>query len=458
MLRKDIAVQSDNLDNSKKGYFISISIIGLLFFIFGFVTWLNGSLIPFLKIACGLNRAEAFLVSLAFYISYTVMALPMAAVLVRTGYKNGMVLGLLGMAVGSLLFIPAAHTRIYAVFLLGLFVMGAGLTILQDASNPYVVVIGPRRSAAVRIGFMGVANKAAGIFSPLIFTALMLQGISQYSDAKLGAMTPAARSIALDKLADRLVVPYVVMAVVLVLLAVMIKFSPLPEITEEDEERESGSSSGTAKEKTSIFQFPQLILGAIALFFYVGVEVMGGDTIGLYGRSLGISFFGKLTSYTMSFMVLGYLVGIVVIPRFIKQEAALLGTALLGFLFSLGIMLTSPVDTGISRALIGWTGASPIPDSVLFVALLGFANAMCWPTIWPLALDGLGKFTKIGSAILIMAIAGGAVIPPTWGLLSDSYSPQLSYWILIPCYLIIVLYAWKGHKIREWRSTPSVSN
>ncbi len=451
-------MQSDKVDTSPKGYFLSISIIGLLFFIFGFVTWLNGSLIPFLKIACGLNRAEAFLVSLAFYISYTVMALPMAAVLVKTGYKNGMVLGLLGMAVGSLIFIPAAHTRIYAIFLLGLFIMGAGLTILQDASNPYVVVIGPRKSAAVRIGFMGVANKAAGIFSPLVFTALMLTGISEYSNAKLSAMSPAAKAIALDRLADRLVVPYLIMAAVLVLLAVMIKFSPLPEITEEDEERESGSSSETGKEKTSIFQFPQLILGAIALFFYVGVEVMGGDTIGLYGRSLGISFFGKLTSYTMSFMVIGYIVGIAVIPRFIKQETALVSTALLGFVFSLAIMFTSPVDVGISKVLIGWTGASPIPDSVLFVSLLGFANAMCWPIIWPLALEGLGKFTKIGSALLIMAIAGGAIIPPAWGLLSDNYSPQLSYWILLPCYFLITLYAWKGHKVREWKWSELAKN
>ncbi len=450
-------MQSEKNESTRKSYFVSISIIGLLFFIFGFVTWLNGSLIPFLQIACGLNRAEAFLVSLAFYISYTVMALPMAAVLVKTGYKNGMVLGLVGMAVGSLIFIPAAHTRIYAVFLIGLFIMGAGLTILQDASNPYVVVIGPRESAAVRVGFMGVANKAAGIFSPLIFTALMLGGISQYSPANLKLMTPAAKAAALDSLANRLVVPYLVMAGILILLAVMIKFSPLPEISEEQERGESGSTSEADRVKTSILQFPQLILGAIALFFYVGVEVVGGDTIGLYGRSLGISFFGKLTSYTMAFMVLGYIVGILTIPRFIKQETALVSTALLGFMFSLCIMFTSPMDTGISKALIGWTGAAPIPDSVLFVALLGFANAMCWPIIWPLALEGLGKFTKIGSAILIMAIAGGATIPPLWGLLSDSYSPQLSYWILLPCYFIIFLYAWKGHKIRSWHRAAAVA-
>ena len=447
-------MESDNSNSSSNGYFVSISIIGLLFFIFGFVTWLNGSLIPFLKIACELNQAEAYLVSLAFYISYTVMALPMSAVLLKTGYKNGMVLGLLGMAVGSLIFIPAAHTRIYPMFLFGLFVMGAGLTILQTASNPYVVVIGPRKSAAVRIGFMGVANKAAGILSPLVFTALMLQGMNKYSDANLSMLNAADKTAALNQLANRLVLPYIVMAIVLVFLAAMIKLSPLPEIGSEQEE----GGAETDPKKTSILQFPQLILGAIALFFYVGVEVMAGDTIGMYGRSLGISFFGKLTSYTMAFMVLGYLVGIAAIPRIIKQETALIGSAILGLIFSLCVLVASPMNTGISSALLGWLGVSPIPNSVLFVALLGFANAMVWPTIWPLALEGLGKFTKVGSALLIMAIAGGATIPPLYGVLSDTHSPQLSYWILLPCYIAIFLYAVRGHKVRSWKAAPVTEN
>ena len=443
-------MQLDNDGSSPKSYFVSISIIGVLFFIFGFVAWINGSLIPFLKIICELNQAEAYLVSLVFYISHTFMALPLSAVLIKTGYKKGMALGLIGMAIGALIFIPAAHTRIYAIFLLGLFVMGAGLTLLQTASNPYVVVMGPRKSAAVRIGLMGVANKGAGILSPLIFTALILQGIDKYSDANLKLMSPANRAIAYNQLADRLVLPYIVMAIILVLLAAMIKFSPLPEINT-DADDEGGSNSST--EKTSILQFPQLILGAIALFFYVGVEVMAGDTIGMYGRALGISFFGKLTSYTMGFMVIGYLVGIATIPKVINQETALAVSAVLGFVFSLGVLFSSPANYGISKVLLGWTGVSLIPNSVLFVALLGFANAMVWPTIWPLALDGLGKFTKIGSAILITAIAGGAVIPPLYGVLSDSYSPQASYWVLLPCYLAIFLYALKGHKMRSWKST-----
>lgn len=435
-------------DNNKtqESYFLSITIIGVLFFIFGFVTWLNGSLIPFLKIACELNQIEAYFVTLAFYISYTVMALPMSAVLQKTGYKNGMVIGLIAMAIGALFFIPAAQTRIYPLFLMGLFVMGTGLTILQTASNPYIVVIGPKESAAVRISFMGIANKFAGILSPLIFTAMMLHGMDKYSDANLKLLNSAQKALAYNELASRLIIPYIVMVVVLLLLALMIKYSPLPEI----ETGEEDSIQSDASSKTSIFQFPQLILGAIALFFYVGVEVIAGDTIGMYGKNLGISFFGKLTSYTMAFMVLGYIVGIVTIPRLISQEKALILTALTGFIFSFGVIFTSTASVGISNIIFGWAGITLIPNSVFFLALLGFANAMVWPALWPLALEGLGKFTKIGSAILIMGIAGGAILPPLYGILSNAGSPQTSYIILLPCYLFIFYYALKGHKKRNW--------
>jgi glucose/galactose transporter len=437
---------TNNSQTNNNGYLLPITIIGVLFFIFGFVTWLNGSLIPFLKIACELNQIEAYFVTLAFYISYTLMALPMSAVLQKTGYKNGMMLGLLLMAVGALLFIPAAQTRVYALFLLGLFVMGGGLTILQTASNPYIVVLGPKESAAVRISFMGIANKFAGILSPLAFTAIMLHGMDKYSDESLKMMNAAQKNIAFNELAARLITPYITIAIVLVLLAAMIRFAPLPEI----EAGEEDSQHSDAENKTSIFQFPQLILGAIALFFYVGVEVMAGDTIGMYGKNLGVEFFGKLTSYTMAFMVIGYILGIILIPKVIKQEKALIISAILGVIFTVGLLVTSVTGTGLSAILFGWLGVPVIPDSILFLALLGFANAMIWPTLWPLALEGLGKFTKKGSAILIMGIAGGAILPPLYGVLSSSFSPQGSYLLLLPCYIFIVYYSLVGHKKRSW--------
>jgi MFS transporter, FHS family, L-fucose permease len=438
--------ETNSSQSTSGNYMLSITIIGVLFFIFGFVTWLNGSLIPFLKIACELNQIEAYLVTLAFYISYTLMAIPMSAVLQKTGLKNGMILGLLAIAVGALIFIPAAQTRIYALFLLGLFVMGGGLTILQTASNPYIVVLGPKESAAVRISFMGIANKFAGILSPLIFTAIMLHGMEKYSDANLSLMDAAQKAVAFDELSSRLITPYIFMAVVLVLLAAMVKYSPLPEI----ETGEEDSIKSDSETKKSILQFPQLILGAIALFFYVGVEVIAGDTIGMYGKNLGVEFFGNLTSYTMAFMVIGYIVGILSIPRFIKQENALIVSAVLGLVFSLGVILSSPSGVGMSTVVFGWLGIPVVPNSVFFLALLGFANAMVWPALWPLALEGLGKFTKIGSAILIMGIAGGAILPPLYGVLSNSFSPQGSYLLLLPCYLFILYYALKGHKKRAW--------
>jgi len=437
---------TNNSQTPKNSYIVPITIIGVLFFIFGFVTWLNGSLIPFLKIACELNQIEAYFVTLAFYISYTLMALPMSAVLQKTGYKNGMMLGLLLMAVGALIFIPAAQTRVYALFLLGLFIMGGGLTILQTASNPYIVVLGPKESAAVRISFMGIANKFAGILSPLVFTAIMLHGMDKYSDESLKMMDAVQKNAAFNELAARLITPYITIAVVLILLAAMIRFAPLPEI----EAGEEDSQHSDAENKTSIFQFPQLILGAIALFFYVGVEVMAGDTIGMYGKNVGVEFFGKLTSYTMAFMVIGYILGIITIPKIIKQEKALILSAILGVIFTVGLLVSSVTSTGFASILFGWLGIPAIPDSILFLALLGFANAMIWPTLWPLALEGLGKFTKKGSAILIMGIAGGAILPPLYGVLSSSFSPQGSYLILLPCYLFILYYSLVGHKKRSW--------
>jgi len=412
--------------------FIPMIIIGILFFIFGFVTWLNGSLIPFLKIICDLNEFQALFVTFSFYIAYTVMAFPMSFILNKTGYKNGMAIGLGIMAVGALLFIPAALSGEYLLFLLALFSLGTGLTILQTASNPYVVHIGPIESAAMRISIMGLINKSAGILVPLAFTALIL------SDIKIGENLSEQ---AIDALASRLVTPYLIMAIVLIGLIGLVKFSKLPELEfDQDEEHEA----------KSIFQFPRLVLGAIALFFYVGAEVIAGDTIGLYGQSLHVSHFTSLTSYTMVFMVMGYLIGVAFIPRYLSQEKALIGSALAGIVLLSGVVLGSSDCHSVSSFLWGWSGIATLPDSVSFVALLGLANALVWPTIWPLALEGLGKYTAQGSALLIMAIAGGALLPLLFGKVAQISGMQLAYLVGIPCYLFILYYAIKGHKVTSW--------
>lgn len=421
-------------------------IIGILFFIFGFVTWLNGALIPFLQIVCELNEFQALFVTFAFYIAYTVMAIPMSFLLDFLGYKKGMLAGLLIMAVGAILFIPAAQSAWYPLFLLALFTLGTGLTILQTATNPYIVCIGPRESAAMRISFMGIVNKAAGIVVPMVFATLVLSDIEQFSADALALLSAEDKLLQLNELSNRLVLPYIYMTGALLLLAVFIWFSPLPELDLEQADDASGRNAVVAA-----LRHPQLVLGVLALFCYVGVEVIAGDTIGLFGKQLGVAHFGVLTSYTMSFMVLGYILGIILIPRWLSQEKALLISALSGIAFSVGVLFASAQSTTLADILFGWSGIPVVPDTVLFVALLGLANALVWPSVWPLALSGLGKLTATGSAMLVMGIAGGAVLPLTYGYLAESSgNSQLAYWLLLPCYAFILFYALKGHKLRRW--------
>jgi len=418
----------------KKSSLVPMIIIGILFFIFGFVTWLNGSLIPFLKLILDLNEFEALFVTFAFYIAYTVMALPMAHVLERTGYKNGMALGLGVMVIGSLLFIPAATNADFSLFLAALFTLGTGLTILQTASNPYIVLVGPIESAAMRISIMGLINKSAGVLVPLLFTALVFSG--------LGSVDTLSQ-VEIDTLARRLIPPYIIMAVVLTGLIALVKFSSLPELEFE----------GDDYDRDTILHFPRVVLGAIALFFYVGIEVIAGDTIGLYAQTLEVANATALTSYTMVFMVFGYLIGVAFIPKFLSQEKALIGSALFGALFLLGVGFSSTTSHSISELLWGWSGVATLPNTITFVALLGLANALVWPTIWPLALEGLGKHTAKGSALLIMAIAGGAILPLAFGKIAQvSGNMQESYLYGIICYFFIFLYAIKGHKISSWKS------
>jgi FHS family L-fucose permease-like MFS transporter len=406
-----------------------IAIIGSLFFVFGFVTWLNSVLIPYLKIACELNNFESYLVAFAFYIAYLVMAIPSAKVLKVTGFKKGMATGLAVMAVGALIFIPAAMSRTYVLFLLGLFVQGTGLAVLQTASNPYITIIGPRESAAKRISIMGICNKVAGAIAPIVLGAITLKNADSLV-SRLQTMNPAQKALELDALASRVILPYILIIAVLLLLAFFTYKSGLPEI-DTDKEDETVAAANTRK--TSIFQFPHLLLGVVTLFLYVGAEVMAGDTIISYGASQGIALSTAkfFTTCTLVAMIIGYVIGIICIPKYFTQDNALKVSAILGLVFSIAAIF--------SHGYI----------SVLFIALLGLANSLMWPAIWPLAIADLGRFTKVGSSLLIMAIAGGALIPLLYGRLADVFNPQQAYWILVPCYLFIAYYAIKGHKIRR---------
>lgn len=407
----------------------AILIIGALFFIFGSVTWLNSVLIPYLKIACELTNFESYFVAFAFYISYFVMAIPSAWVLKVTGFKKGMAVGLAVMAVGALIFIPAANSRTFIYFLVGLFVQGTGLALLQTASNPYITILGPAESAAKRISIMGICNKFGGIIAPVILGAIVFLDADALVK-QLDTMSLQEKAQELDALAQRVITPYIFVAVSLVILAVLVLLSSLPEI-DTDQEDETVATANTGK--TSILQFPHLVLGVLAIFLYVGVEVMAGDTIISYGAEQGIALSKAkfFTSFTLIAMLVGYVIGIITIPKYLKQENALKLSAILGVLFTIAAILTS-----------GFT-------SVLFIALLGLANSLMWPAIWPLAISGLGRFTKIGSSLLIMGIAGGAILPLIYGRLSDMINTQQAYWIMVPCYLFIWFYATKGHRMRK---------
>ncbi|GGH24159.1 sugar MFS transporter [Dyadobacter endophyticus] len=406
--------------SKKNSYLGPLFIIGILFFVMGFVTWVNGTLITFFKKAFSLDNTSSYLVTFAFFISYTVMAIPCSMVLKKTGFKNGMSLALGVMAVGTLIFIPAAEMASYPLFLVGLFTIGIGLTVLQTASNPYATILGPRESAAQRISIMGIANKSAGIFSQIIFGKLLLAGAST-GDPKSE----------LDKVA----MPYLVLTAVLVILALVIRMSKgLVEVSEEEDDAPVVGQP-VAAQKTSVLQFPNLVLGVLALFCYVGAEVIAGDTIISYGVSLGFPeeearLFG---TYTLYGMMTGYLLGIVLIPKYVSQQAYLKFSAILGL-----------IVTVIAINSTGFT-------SVICIAILGFANAVIWPALWPLALSGLGKFTKIASALLVMGISGGAVLPLVYGSIADSIgSTQKAYWILVPLYIYMLYFGFAGHKKKSW--------
>lgn len=440
--------------NNRNNYIMSITIIGVLYFIFGFVTWLNGSLMPFLQTACELTPFEASLVTLAFYIAYFVMALPSSFVLKKIGYKNGVFVGLLIMSVGALIFIPAAFTRQFGVFLAGLFVLGTGLALLQTATNPFITIIGPRESAAKRMAIMGICNKMAGVFSPLVLTALIMHGMDKFSEGNLALLNFDQKELLLNELASRIVGPYLAMAVILALFGILVKYSSLPnQIDMEEDDNET--LKGFVKQIPAALKIKHLLLGIITLFVYVGVEVMAGDSLTQFGRSLQLDYAPKLTAFTMAFMVFGYILGIILIPKIISQSKALVISALLGALFALGAAVSSVTDNSLFSSMFGWlnTGLGfnipMIPNAVFFVTLLGWANALMWPAIWPLALNNLGKYTKIGSALLVMGIAGGALIPPTYAKLGQSIGFQQALWIMVPVYLFIIYYATLGHKVKS---------
>ena len=429
--------------HSKRMMYIAIAIVGMMFFIFGFVSWVNAILIPYFRIACELTNFQSYLVTFAFYIAYLVMSIPTSFVLKRAGFKKGIMYGFFCMATGAMLFVPAALIRTYWVFLIGLFSIGTGLTILQAAANPYITIVGPIESAAKRISIMGICNKFAGIIAPLIFAAIILKSSDSviFEQLNVGAFSEAEKDVVLDGLIRRVIWPYSILSIFLFAVGIFIRYSVLPEINQEEENKEVETDDG--KSHTSILQFPYLLMGAVAMFLHVGTQVIAIDTIIGYANSMHMDLLEAkvFPSYTLTATICGYIMGIILIPKYLSQKRAFQICCTLGLIFSLGVVLSN-------MQVSFWGHDANL--SIWFLVLLGFPNSLIYAGIWPLSIRGLGRFTKIGSSLLIMGLCGNAILPLIYGHFADLFSVKQAYWVLIPCYLYLMFFSLYGHKIESW--------
>lgn len=437
-------IKNEGSSTSKNQIILGIAIIGLVFFVMGFVSWVNSILIPYFRIACELTNFQSYFVTFAFYIAYLIMSIPVAYFLKITGYKKGMSYGFFCLSIGALIFIPAALSKTYGLFLTGLFTMGTGLSILQAAANPYITIIGPIESAARRISIMGVCNKFAGIISPIIFAAAVLgKSKSLLTSVEQGLISGNEKEAALTELLRGVILPYLVLAILLIGIGLFIYWSKLPDINPEESNKENSEDK---KDRTSIFQFPYLILGVVALFMHVGTQVIAIDTIISYAGSMGVSLLDAkfFPSYTLGATIIGYSFGIILIPKFLSQKNALIICTVIGLILSLGVV-TCNTDINIfgHKANI----------SIWLLASLGFPNSLIYAGIWPHAIRDLGRFTKLGSSLLVMALCGNAFLPLLYGKIADNTSLQQGYWILIPCFLYLIWYAVWGYKITSWSSS-----
>ncbi len=439
-------MENNQIAARRKTYYISLAILSAMFFIFGFVSWVNSILIPYFRISCELSHFESYFVAFAFYIAYFVMAIPSGILLKKAGFKKGIMYGFMLTALGAFIFVPAALARQFEIFLIGLFSIGTGLAILQTAANPYVTIIGPIDSAARRISIMGICNKVAGIISPLIFAALILKQHDSelFALIESGVLDETTKNAMLNELIRRVIIPYGILGIILLLTGIGIRYSVLPEINTDEQNVSGEQQDNKHSGKKSIFDFPYLVLGALAIFFHVGTQVIAIDTIINYADSMGMDLLEAkaFPSYTLGCTMIGYILGIILIPKYISQKKALIMCTLLGLVLSLGVVFAD-----FDMTLFGHRANA----SIFFLNALGFPNALIYAGIWPLSIHGLGKFTKTGSSLLIMGLCGNAILPLIYGYFADSYSLRTAYWVLIPCFLYLLFFAVKGHKIKSWR-------
>lgn len=415
--------------SDKRQYYASLAMLGCLFFVFGLVSWVNSILVPYFKVACDLqSEVQGYLAQFAFYIAYLVMTIPASALLGRTGYKKGALIGLWILAAGALLFIPAALSRVYNLFLLALFTMGTALAILQTVANPFVTIIGPIESAARRISIVGICNKFAGILAPLVFSAVVIAPQkAKMAAIQSGELVGAARDAALADLLKGVIAPYAVLGVLLFLFGIIFYKSSIQDINP------SRNGGGDAEGRKSILLYPYLVLGVLALFCHLGTQALSVNTIIGLADSSGFTNTAVFPSMTLACTLLGYLLGVILIPKYISQQNMLKVVTSIILVLSVLVMLL------------------PARQAVWCLVLMGIPNSVVYAGIWPLAIHDLGKWTNLGSAIMVMALCGSAIFPLIYAGIADaSASLHTAYWILIPAAAYMIFYAFAGYRINNW--------
>jgi glucose/galactose transporter len=389
-------------------------IIGVMYGILGFSIGIDAFFVPFVKGAFNISTGMSYLIITATFSAYVIFGIPSGRIIKTVGYRRSLSISFLTIASGFFLIGFAAYIVSFLLFLTALFIIGIGQTLLTGAVNSYVTILGPQDSAASRICIMGICDKVSFAAASFILAIFLELTNIQLKDV---------------------IVPFYLITAILVIIALLTLFAPLPELKAQGEDEEEGDR-GTgdpfyANSKRNIWQFPHLWLGAVAIFFDVGVEIIALGSINDYANALGLFSPQNYVWLTSAGMVAGYVMGVIFTPRFISQSRALMICSLLGAV-STFVIVTTPAGL-----------------SIYFVGLLGVANSMLWPAIFPLGLADLGKFTKTGSSILVMGIIGGAALPLAYGYLAGHFSHQIAYLICLPSYGYILYFAVSGHKIRK---------
>ena len=403
--------RQDQENNEDFYYLFPMMILGLMFFAIGFALGINSYLIPLLKQSLEISSAESYLVLAATFSAFLIFGYPASMVIAKIGYKKTMVLSFVLFAAGFFLYLPSARSESLTLFLVASFISGIANTFLQAAVNPYVTILGPIESAAKRMSIMGIANKIAWAIAPMFLALVIGKSVDRVSlpDTEL---------------------PFLIIIGVFLLLGLLSFLAPLPELKATGEDEDTVFDCPYAANKTSILQFPHLLLGVLALFLYVGVETISLGTLVDYAESLDLPNSEFYAWIAPAGLVIGYLAGIILIPKFLSQAKALVLVSVIALVGALMVVLM------------------PAVISIYFIVLMALGCSLMWPAIWPLAMTDLGRFTKAGSSLMVIAIVGGALIPTVFGFVKDAYGAQNAYWLAVPIFIYILYYALKGYKVR----------